>query len=168
MFTNIPRSPLHPLLPLIFFNAPQLWSSWGGHIALGPSFSPLCLLLFKNYREQLELGTWNFICSISTKNKQTHNFFSVGPSPLCRLCAIKAVAAPPPPPHTHTHTKHTKKYVFFFVFCFFSNLDRTTCSTVCRWLLICMVPHLNICHTALFSTPHPLHTPATKKIRFRF
>ena len=32
-------------------------------------------------RERLELGAWNFICSISTKNKRTHIFSLPGQSP---------------------------------------------------------------------------------------
>ena len=35
--------------------------------------------------EPFELGTWNFICSISTKNKRSRIFFSVGPC-MAKLC----------------------------------------------------------------------------------
>ena len=34
---------------------------------------------------------------------------------------------------------------------------------MCIWLLICMVPCLNICHTALVSTPHLSPHPGHKK-----
>ena len=36
-------------------------------------------------REPHELGTWNFICNISTKNKQKLFLFSVGPC-MAKLC----------------------------------------------------------------------------------
>ena len=70
------------------FLCPQLRRSWGGILVWACpsdrlSVCPSVRLSVTPYvgcktRERLELGTWNFIYSISTKNKQTRIFFFFG------------------------------------------------------------------------------------------
>ena len=71
---------------------------------------------------------------------------------------------PPPPPKKKNHiwilcqnslTRELKIRVVGFghkkVINIFWNVDCTTCSTVCRWLLFCILPHLTFCfwHTEI-------------------
>ena len=82
------------------FLCPQLRRSWGGilvwacpsvRLTVCPSVRPsVTPYVGCKTRERLELGTWNFIYSISTKNKRTRIFFFGRPlygkvMPLFRL-----------------------------------------------------------------------------------
>ena len=137
-----------PLPPSQFFYAPNFVEVEGAYCFGPQSVCPLHLLLVVKLENPLSLQEIEILYVASVQKISKHIFFfAVRPSlaklcPLCRFCAIKAVAPLPLPlPH------------------FFFDLDYTTCSTMCRWLLICIVPHLNVWHTALVSTSQHTHTP---------
>ena len=62
----------------------------------------------------------------------------------CRVCTLKVI----------------------HIFC---NVDFTTCFTLCRWLLFCILPLLTVWHTVLVSVfPPPLPTPTPSTFFFSF
>ena len=73
---------------------------------------------------------------------------------------------------THTHTQNWSSRVCTLkVIHIFCNVDCTTCFTLCRWLLCCILPLLTVWHTflvSMFPPPPPLPTPIRIFFLFRY
>ena len=95
---------LHP--PPNFFYAPNFLEVEGAYCFGPQSVCPLHLLLVVKLENPLSLQKIEILYVASVQKISKHIFFfAVRPSlaklcPLCRFCAIKAVAPPPPTPAT--------------------------------------------------------------------